>query len=60
MEALLQIKVKGPTLQEFIKTLCKKAVGLWWEVKQQQVLQGKWKAYAKREQNRKQMAHIFQ
>ena len=34
MEAILQIKVEGPTLQEFIKTLCKKAVDLWWEAKE--------------------------
>ena len=40
MEALLQIKVEGPTLQELMKTLCNKAVESWWEAKQQQVQQG--------------------
>ena len=40
MEALLQIKVEGPTLQKLIKTMCKKAVDSWWKAKQQQVPQG--------------------
>ena len=52
MEALLQIKVEGGTLQDFINTLSKKAVNLWWEAKQRRVQQGRRKAFAKKEQNR--------
>ena len=59
MEALLRIKVEGPTLQGFIKILCKKAVESWWEPKQWRVEQGKWKAYARREQNRENKRPTF-
>ena len=52
MEALLQIKAEGPSLQEFIKKLRKKAGDSWWEVKQQRVQHNKQKAYAEREQSK--------
>ena len=49
LEALLRIKVEGPTLRDFEKEHCKRAVNLWWDAKQRRVQQGKRKIYAKRE-----------